>query len=113
MCAIIVGYFFHRKRKTSHDTLEVLRLPDIFIWIDDQMNNVKRDSASKYEVNILPNKDTQKLIKKKDTMAYAVILSCNTETKTTVVSTKIFYAKSIDVDLESLNQGNIVVIPIE
>ena len=77
------------------------------------MNNVKRDSASKYEVNILPNKDTQKLIKKKDTMAYAVILSCNTETKTTVVSTKIFYAKSIDVDLESLNQGNIVVIPIE
>ena len=77
------------------------------------MKNVERDSASKYEVNILPNKDTQKLIKKKNSMAYAVILNRNTEKKTTVISTKVFYAKSIDVDLDPLNQGKIVVIPIE
>lgn len=113
VCALGIGYYFHWKRKTKHDTLETLRLSDIFTWIDECMEKFPKDSLSKYEVNILPNQDTQKLLKTNDSMAYAAILNKKTDTNSSVISTKIFYAKSIDVDLESLNKGIIVVIPIE
>lgn len=116
-CALVcIGYYIHRKNKGQNsgtDVLDLLKLQDIFKWIDEVFLRIGKESGVKYEINILPNGDTQKLIKKKDRRAYAVILKKEETGEKKVVLTKVFFANAIDVDLDALNDNQIVVIPVE
>lgn len=107
-----LGYVIYRNRK-SPKPLDTLTLQDIFSWVDILFDKIEKESDTKYEVNILPNSDTKKLIKAKDERAYAAILQQEKGVEKKVISTKVFYANSLDRDLSSLNDNKIVVIPIE
>lgn len=115
---LCVGYYFHRKVKSclmdsSKNVLDVLCLKDVFDWIDTIMQNREKMEGVKYEVNILPNIDSQKFLKTKDKSVYVAILQEIQNGEKHVTETKVFYAKTVDIDLDSLNNNNIVVIPIE
>lgn len=114
ICAVIcAGYFFHRRNKKESDVLGVLELKQVFDWIDEVLPLVQKSSGEKFEVNILPNKESQSLAKIKDKRVYVAVLQKVTDGTQKVMKTKVFYANSVDEDLSSLNIGNIIVIPIE
>ena len=113
--AVCVGYFVHRKRKMDKElkVLESLKLKDIFDWVDSVFNNIEKGEGERFEINVLPNPESQKLAKQNDKRIYVAVLKKEKDGVENVVATKTFYAQAVDVDLESLNHGNIVVIPIE
>ena len=93
--------------------LESLKLKDIFDWVDSVFNNIEKGEGERFEINVLPNPESQKLAKQNDKRIYVAVLKKEKDGVENVVATKTFYAQAVDVDLESLNHGNIVVIPIE
>lgn len=112
-CTLVcIGYYIHRK-KNNPIVLDILTLQDIFSWIETIFHEIEKDNNTSYEVNILPNADTVELIHAKDSRAYAAILKKGKAGETKVISTKVFYANSLDRDLSSLHDNQIVVIPIE
>lgn len=111
VCAVLcIGYVIHRRNKETEElnVKDVLKLQDIFDWIDIVSQSIVRTPNDKLEVNILPNSDSQKLTKQNDKRVYVALLKNGEK----VLNTKTFYAKSVDVDLETLKDGKIVVIPI-
>lgn len=106
--AVCAGYFHYRKKPVN-----LLKLRDILNWIDEILPQIPKEEGVKLEVNILPNKESQDLLKHSDKYAYVAILQKIENDKNVVLRTKVFRAKSVDIDLESLKSGNIVVIPIE
>ncbi len=115
VCAVLcVGYIIHRKNKekengNNQNVKDVLKLQDIFDWIDVATRDIAKNGDSKLEANILPNDASQELTKLNDKRVYVALIKDGEK----VLKTKTFYAKSVDVDLESLKKGNIVVIPIK
>lgn len=103
--ALCIGYIIHRVTKPKN----VLKIQDIFDWIDVEMSDIDKNKSSKLEVNVLPNSDSQKLTKQNDKHIYVAVIKDGDK----VLKTKTFYATSVDIDLESLNKGEIVVIPIK
>ena len=110
---VCAGYYIYRKKHPLPPVLNVLTLHDIFQWIDTLFLDIEKDNNTTYEVNILPNADTIKLIHSNDRRAYAAILKQEKAGEMKVIMTKIFYANSLDKDLNSLYDNQIVVIPIE
>lgn len=108
--AVCVGYFYHRSKK---GVFKVLELKHVFDWIDETLPQYKKDDSEKFEVNILPNEESQTLTKIKDKRVYVFVLQKLIDGDKKVITTKIVKAESIDADLSSLKQGNIVIIPIE
>lgn len=112
--AVCAGYFVHRKRKVSDiDVKGVLNLKLIFDWVDEILPQISKGAGEKLEINILPNEESQTLTKINDKRVYVAILQKDINGEKKVLKTKVYYANSVDVDLSSLNSGNIVVIPIE
>ena len=112
--AVCAGYFVHRKRKVSDiDVKGVLNLKLIFDWVDEILPQISKGAGEKLEINILPNAESQTLTKINDKRVYVAILQKDINGEKKVLKTKVYYANSVDVDLSSLNSGNIVVIPIE
>lgn len=114
-CAVVcVGYFVHRKRKVNNiDVKEELNLKHIFDWVDEILPQIPQGVGEKLEINILPNAESQTLTKIKDNRVYVAILLKDTDGEKKVLKTKVYYANTVDVDLSSLNNGDIVVIPID
>lgn len=112
--AVCAGYFVHRRKKVDGiDVKGVLNLKDIFDWVDEIIPHIKRESGEKLEVNVLPNAESQTLAKVNDKRIYVAILQKDINGIKKVLKTKVFYADSVDADLSSLKNGDIVVIPIE
>lgn len=112
--AVCAGYFVHRKSKSGNiDVKDVLKLKHIFDWVDEILPSISKGSGEKMEINILPNASSQVLTKLKDKRVYVAILQKDINGEKKVLKTKVYYANSVDVDLSSLNNGNIIVIPIE
>lgn len=112
--AVCAGYFVHRKRRIGDiDIKDILNLKHIFDWVDEILPQISKGIGEKLEVNILPNTDSQALTKINDKRVYVAILQKDINGEKKVLKTKVFYANSVDVDLSSLKNGNIVVIPIE
>lgn len=113
--AFCAGYFIHRGRNRGpkRDVKAVLNLKDIFDWVDEILPQIQKGAEEKLEINILPNAESQSLTKVNDKRIYVAILQKDIDGEKKVLKTKVFYANSVDVDLSSLNNGNIVVIPIE
>lgn len=115
---LCVGYIIHRKRTGpivggGVNVLEELQLNHIFDWIDIVVPSIENARGEKLKVCILPNKESQQLAKTKDTRIYVVTLQKDIEGSSKVLKTKIFYANSVSKDLSSLDNGNIVEIPIK
>lgn len=115
VCAVAcVGYFVHRKRKIGDTNVkDTLNLKHIFDWVDQILPQVNKGAGEKLEINILPNAESQSLTKISDKRIFVAVLQKDVNGAKKVLKTKVFYANSVDVDLSSLNIGNIVVIPIE
>lgn len=112
VCAVLcIGYVIHRRNKETEElnVKDVLKLQDIFDWIDVATRDIAKNDDSKLEANILPNDASQELTKVNDKRVYVALIKDGEK----VLKTKTFYAKSVDVDLESLKKGNIVIIPIQ
>ena len=115
VCAVLcIGYIIHRKNEgkengNNQNVKDVLKLQDIFDWIDVATRDIAKNDDTKLEVNILPNDASQELTKSNDKRVYVALIKDGEK----VLKTKTFFAKSVDVDLESLKKGNIVVIPIK
>lgn len=115
--AVIVGYAVYRilKRPGRPSVIidEVLTLKNIFAWVDDEMVKQKEEKNSEFEINVLPNLESQQITKTKNKYIYvAVLRKKNDDGQYSTISTKVFYAKAVDIDLNALTQGDIVVIPI-
>lgn len=111
--AVVAGYIVHRiLTKPCPITNEVLTLKNVLDWAEKELAKLTEEKDSKLEINILPNLESQKLLKTNNKYLYVAVLRKVMEEQSSVISTKAFYAKSVDVDLNALNQGNVVVIPI-
>lgn len=112
--AVVAGYFIHRKGKEQPtNILDVLKLKNVFDWIDTILSGVKQEDNVSYELDILPNSESQKLLKQRNQYAYVAVIRRIGDEKQETLSTKVFYAKSVDIDLSDLNKGKTIVIPID
>lgn len=112
VCIVLcIGYVIYRRNKKTEelDVKDVLKLQDIFDWIDIVSQSIVKSPNDNLELNILPNADSQKLTKQNDERVYVALLKKGEK----VLSTKIFYATTVDVDLAALKDGKIVIIPID
>ena len=113
--AACAGYFIYRKiyGGTGGTKNITLSLKDVFEWIDNIYPQFQQQAEGKMEVCILPNEESRKLTKNQDRRLYVAVLQQDINGEKRVLTTKNFFADSVDNELSSLKAGNMVIIPIE
>lgn len=92
---------------------DILSSGDVLSWIDEIIPSIQIKQGCTYSVNILPTSSTTKLLTKPVRNAYAVLLLEKSGEKISYLRQKVYIAKELSSELQSLRNDNVVEIPIQ
>lgn len=113
----VVIYFVNKigPRVNDPNIIKLNKLSSTVIlrWIDECMLTIKTKEGCSYSVNILPNSSSNELLTKPVKNAYAVLLLEKSGEKVSYLNQRVYIAKELSSELESLKYDKVVEIPIQ
>lgn len=128
---LVVGYYFHRKKRKKEDStildditnkyvlnsrftvVEIFCVNDLLTWIDEITVDLRKNVGCQYEVKVLPNSSTKKLLHNDNENIYIALFCEISNTKTKILDSKTYKCTTLSDSLHKLDEDNVIVVPVD